>query len=165
MKISYDPSRDIILVEGTGAVWPARSLVATSDADGISIMLPDAVTRVLGPLTPAQVEQPLADGTIRTFADVPSAMAYLAAQFAMRSGRVFQETLMIETQNTIPVLTHAWASGPGAFANIIIGAATFVSGAGVVAFDDGSQAVTYDPNAAGFNLDPGDRVIAQYSII
>lgn len=162
MIVFYDAARELISVEGTGAVWPPRSLVAVSDGSGISIMLPDGVTRVLGPLTPAQVEQPQPNGPPTSFADVASAMAYLADTFA-RPARLYQDVLTITTQNVIQPLSFAWKSAPGCFANIIVGSATFPNGGGVVSFTDGSTAVSFNPNAAGFNLNPTETVIAQYS--
>lgn len=75
----------------------------------------------------------------------------------------YQEALTIEQQNVIPPLTMPWQSVAGAFANIIIGAATLVNGGGAVTFTNGSQEVAFNPTAAGFNLNPGDKVVAQYS--
>ncbi len=81
---------------------------------------------------------------------------------------IYQEPLEIIEQNTIPSLAKPWKAGPGAFANIIIGAATLVNGTGAVTFADGSKAVLFNPDPStggpGFNLNPGDVVVAQYNV-
>ena len=138
----------------------AGSLVAVSDAGSTMVTIQNKGTSQ--PVVSADFTQ-VGDVNSHGFDNVQDCVDYLNTQFALRPESVYQETLTIKMQNVIPPLSNAWASAPGAFANIIAGAVTFTSGNGVVLFTDGSQTVTFNASAAGFNLNPGETVIAQYS--
>ena len=153
-----------LFIGGQPAAIVARTLTASAVGDVVTISSLHSTVAVVVASYEFLTRQ---DGT--TFLSVADCLAYLADQFALPTMPLlpFQEALAIADQNIIPPLSRPWRAAPGASANIIVGAVTLVHGLGAVTFEDGSTVVTFNTDGAsggaGFNLDPGDVVVAQYN--
>ena len=158
IRVFYDAGA--LFIDGREDPMPAGTLVAALAGSTISI----STIHGTAPLVACDMSQ-IADIAGSGFASAAAAMAYLGGQFAMPTVTgVYQDVLTIETQNVIPPLTKPWVSAPGSLANLIFGSETFPNGGGVATFEPGSTTVVFNPLAAGFNLNPTEIIIAQYSI-
>ena len=94
----------------------------------------------------------------------PSNVAPLATAASLASGVIHTETLTIVTQNVIPPLSQPFGGAAvNTFGQLAINRLVFEMGDPGVTFTVGSPIVSVSPNILGFNINPGDLVVATYA--